>query len=202
MSARASQITNLTIVYSTVYSRARSMETSKLRISGLCAGNSPVTGEFPAQRSSNAKNASIWWRHQVCPWSSPYTIYPVKSRLQFDALSCKYVGGNPHEADTEGAVLKWRTCSVRGLNIYVYPELLFPVQRCNIDMWNIPLHWCHNERFGVSNHQHLHHLRNCWFRRRSKKSSNLRVTYLCVGNSPVTGEFPTQKANNAENVSI
>ena len=28
--------------------------------------NSPVTGEFlPAQRASNAENASIWWRHQV-----------------------------------------------------------------------------------------------------------------------------------------
>ena len=26
-------------------------------------GNSPVTGEFPAQRASNAENVSIWWRH-------------------------------------------------------------------------------------------------------------------------------------------
>ena len=25
----------------------------------------PVTGKFPAQRSSNAKNVSIWWRHHV-----------------------------------------------------------------------------------------------------------------------------------------
>ena len=32
---------------------------------GLCAGNSPVTGEFPAQRASNAENISIWWRHHV-----------------------------------------------------------------------------------------------------------------------------------------
>ena len=23
----------------------------------------PVTGEFPAQRASNAENVSIWWRH-------------------------------------------------------------------------------------------------------------------------------------------
>ena len=30
------------------------------------------------------------------------------------------------------------------------------------------------------------------FRRRSKKTSKLRVTGLCVGNSPVTGEFPAQ----------
>ena len=61
----ASQITSLTIVYSTVYSRHRSKKTSKLRVTGLCEGNSPVTGEFPAQRASNAENVSIWWRHHV-----------------------------------------------------------------------------------------------------------------------------------------
>ena len=35
--------------------RWRSKKTSKLRFTGLCAGNSPVTGEFPAQRASNAE---------------------------------------------------------------------------------------------------------------------------------------------------
>ena len=40
-----------------------SKKTSKLRITGLCAGNSPGTGEFPAQMASNAKNVAIWWRH-------------------------------------------------------------------------------------------------------------------------------------------
>ena len=35
-------------------------ETSKLRVTGLCEGNSPVTGEFPAQRASNAEHLSIW----------------------------------------------------------------------------------------------------------------------------------------------
>ena len=63
MSAMVSQITSLTIVYSTVYSRRRSKRTSKLRVTGLCEGNSPVTGEFPAQRASNAENVSIWWSH-------------------------------------------------------------------------------------------------------------------------------------------
>ena len=29
----------------------------------------PVTGEFPAQRASNAENVSIWWRHHGC-WFS------------------------------------------------------------------------------------------------------------------------------------
>ena len=41
----------------------RSKKTPKLRVTGLCAGNSPGTGEFPAQMASNAEEASIWWRH-------------------------------------------------------------------------------------------------------------------------------------------
>ena len=45
--------------------RGRSKKTSKLHITGLCAGNSPVTGEFPAQMASNAENVSIWWCHHV-----------------------------------------------------------------------------------------------------------------------------------------
>ena len=40
-------------------------KTSKLHVTGHCAGNSPVTGEFPAQMASNAENVSIWWRHHV-----------------------------------------------------------------------------------------------------------------------------------------
>ena len=43
--------------------RWRSKKTSKLRVTGLCVGNSPVTDEFPAQKASNAENVSIWWRH-------------------------------------------------------------------------------------------------------------------------------------------
>ena len=41
----------------------RSKKTSKFCVTGLCAGNSPVPGEFPAQMASNAEKVSIWWRH-------------------------------------------------------------------------------------------------------------------------------------------
>ena len=64
------------------------------------------------------------------------------------------------------------------------------------------LHWRHNENDGLSNHQPHDCLLKRLFKRRSKKTSKLRVTGLCVGNSPVTGEFPTQRASNAESVSI
>ena len=47
-----------------------------------------------------------------------------------------------------------------------------------------PLHWRHNDHDGVSNHQPHGCLLNRLFRCRSKKTPKLRVTGLCVGNSP------------------
>ena len=64
------------------------------------------------------------------------------------------------------------------------------------------LRWRHNGHAGVSNHQPRGCLLNRLFGRKSKKTSKLRVTGLCAGNSPGTGEFPAQMASYAENVSI
>ena len=66
----------------------------------------------------------------------------------------------------------------------------------------ISLKWRHIESDGVSNHRRLGCLLNRLFRCRSKKTSKLRVTGLCGGNQLVTGGFPSQRASNAENVSI
>ena len=66
----------------------------------------------------------------------------------------------------------------------------------------LPLQWRHNGHSSVSNHQLHDCLLNRFFRRRSKKTLKLRVTGLCAGNSPGTGEVPAQMASNAENVSI
>ena len=55
---------------------------------------------------------------------------------------------------------------------------------------------------SVLNYQRLHCLLRCLFRRKSKKTSKLRVTGLCVGNLPVTDEFPAQKASNVEHFFI
>ena len=81
MGAVASQITSLTIVYSTVYSDAdqrKHQSSAKLRVTGLCAGNSPGTGEFTAQMASNAENVSIWWRH------NKNDVYMVYSLISYD----------------------------------------------------------------------------------------------------------------------
>ena len=63
------------------------------------------------------------------------------------------------------------------------------------------LQWRHNGRDSVSNHQPHDCLLSRLFRCRSKNTSTLRVTGLCAGNSPGTGEFPAQMASYAENVS-
>ena len=72
MGAIASQITSLTIVYSSVHSDADQRKHQS--VTGLCAGNSPGTGEFPAQMASYAKNFSIWWRHHVIEICKPINL--------------------------------------------------------------------------------------------------------------------------------
>ena len=86
MGSIASQITSPTIVYSAVFFFGRrSKKTSKLRATGLCAGNLPGTGKFPAQMVSYAENVSIWWRHHawdqinnkpsLVDWTNGYLVY-------------------------------------------------------------------------------------------------------------------------------
>ena len=55
MSTMASQITDVSIVLLNRLFRRRLKNTPKLRVTRLCEGNSPVIGEFPAQRASNAE---------------------------------------------------------------------------------------------------------------------------------------------------
>ena len=77
-------------------------------------------------------------------------------------------------------------------------EGLGPAMRQTI----ISLEWRQNECDSVSNHQRLDCLPKRVFRRRSKKITKLRITGLCAGNSPMTGEIPAQMASYVENVSI
>ena len=67
--------------------------------------------------------------------------------------------------------------------------------------YSMSLQWCHNEHDGVSSHQ-PRLFTQPFIQMQIKKSSKLRVTCPCAGNSPVTGEFFAQRASNAENVSI
>ena len=77
-----------------------------------------------------------------------------------------------------------------------------PILTSQLRGWKISLQSRQNGRNGVSNHRCRDGLLYCLFGRRSKKTPKLPVTGLCEGNSPVTGEFPSQSASEAENASI
>ena len=63
ISAMVSQIIRVSMDCSKGLSKHRSKKIPKLRVTGLCGENPPVTGGFPSQGASNAENVSIWWRH-------------------------------------------------------------------------------------------------------------------------------------------
>ena len=71
MSVMSSEITSLTIVCSTVNSGADQRKHKS-------------SGEFSAQRSSNAENVSIWWRHHELHTNH---ITCVKLRLQYIVIT-------------------------------------------------------------------------------------------------------------------
>ena len=101
-----------------------------------------------------------------------------------------------------GHIIIWRFCDILHLIIYIGLYRACYFASIIIAIGFLSLQWRHNERDGVSNYQPHDCLFNRLFRRRSKKTSKLRVTGLFRG--AFTGDrwFPTQRASNAENVSI
>ena len=67
--------------------------TSKLRDAGLCAGNSPVTGDFPTQMAIPPENACIWWRHNSTPktrsisYSDRHNVFPASHILAHNEMT-------------------------------------------------------------------------------------------------------------------
>ena len=85
MSAMASQITGVSVICPgrSFVPERRSKKASKLRVTGLCEGNSSVTGEFPAQRANNAKNISIRWRHHSYWYDTILASVEYRSNYEF-----------------------------------------------------------------------------------------------------------------------
>ena len=100
--------------------RRKSKKRSKFRVIGLCAGNTTVTGEFPAPRASNAENVSIWWRHHVLSMSSSHSvnILSEKRRLKINQPQELYVKDGSFKFSwvwTICLLRKWRMWSGGGL---------------------------------------------------------------------------------------
>ena len=91
MGAIASQITSLTIVYSTVYSDADQKNIKAPRHWPLC-------GEFTGHKwPVTRKNVSIWWRHHRNP-----------------ALSGRFPSKRASNAETES--ISWDACEAKASN--------------------------------------------------------------------------------------
>ena len=75
--------------------RRRSKKTPKLRFTGLCAGNSSVTGEVPAHKVSNTENVSIWWCHHGCPGAESAIPLIVAGRPSPGSITFGTKGINP-----------------------------------------------------------------------------------------------------------
>ena len=118
-----------------------------------------------------------WWHRRLSFWQSPVPPCSNDKIVIMTSVGFQWV-------------TRWPWWVLEGLNFYAELALTGALQ------------WRHNGHDSVSNHQPHDCLLNRLFRRRSKKTSKLRVTGLCAGNSPGNGEFPSQMASYAENVSI
>ena len=97
--------------------RRRSKKISKLHVTGLCAGNLPVTGKFTAQMDSTAENVSIWWRHHDHIRNRGFMIWDIrpkriantnlaKSRLPITCFEIGQSFSNLHKA-CMAMILPW-----------------------------------------------------------------------------------------------
>ena len=63
MSIKASQVTKILIVCSTVFQSDKKRSNLWSILLVLCEGNKPVTGGFPSQRAINVESVYILWHH-------------------------------------------------------------------------------------------------------------------------------------------
>ena len=204
MTTIASQITSLAVVYSTLYSdadqRKHQSSASLAFVWGIHRDRwIPRTkGELRGKCFHLMTSSCVitnCGEHPHIP-SHPFFFLNSSSRLLEENITRKYY------------LYAWSCLSF----FFSFLSLLFllifwsgwiSIAVCGpISARGGTLRWRHNDHAGVSNHQPHGCLLNRLFRRKSKKTSKLRVTGLCAGNSPGTGEFPAQMASYAENVSI
>ena len=83
-----------------------------------------------------------------------------------------------------------------------YATMVPQVELCYIGMISVHYSDVIMSAMASQNHRLFDCLPNRLVRRRSQKTSKLRVTGLCEWYPPVTGGFSSQRATNAENVKI
>ena len=102
----------------------RSKKISKLRVTGLCDGNSPAIREFPAERASNAENVSIWWRHHGTSWWEVKKPQCQPEKIQ--RIIAKLPWLPTYLSNVRGEIITWKTneMSTSAFRIYAKRNLL------------------------------------------------------------------------------
>ena len=133
--------------------------------------------------------AFVYWESYGLNMSSPSAIIAI---CHSGIKNITFAWNAVHEySDVCGTTcMGWYKCTA-----YIFVEYI----KVKESVYFYTLQWRHNEHDSVSNHQPDDCFLNRLFRCRWKKTSKPRVTGLCAGNSPGTGEFPVQMASNAEN---
>ena len=137
------------------------------------------------------------WRLAHCTTKSCFPLSGVFAWLPVARITWPVLWG-------ANCLYRWIELATFYWKYWCYPrytqncEKTFILTMQSVSTETSPLRWRHNDHDGVSNHQPHGCLLSRLFRRWSKKTSKLRVTGLCVGNSPGTDEFPAQMASNAE----
>ena len=114
--------------------RRRSKKTSKLRITGPCAGNSPVTGEFPAQKANSAENVSICWRHHGIDVSLWVTYSKTRTYIYVQNLLAVWSGIHVLQHAVSLYEEKW--CEVERGCVFTYRHIYTKKKKSNIKIWN------------------------------------------------------------------
>ena len=176
MSPMASQITSLTIVYSSVY-----IIQTQIKQNIKAPRHWPLCREFTGHRWIPRTKVSIWWRHHGegnhrSPVDSSHKG-TVTLPLMFYLM------------------LAWSNWWPKSPVICDFSRIDAHI---TVTWWK---HYC-DVIMGAMASQITSLTIVYSAGRRSKKTSKFRVTGLCAGNSPVTGEFPAQMASNVENVFI
>ena len=154
---------------------------------------------IPCKHVRNKNNSWFLFDLQASSETAPIILHPQRRQSQEEP---RPLGERLYPQPA------WVTRTLQWIprNVYVKRKGIYMVIDFNYSKpWVYHFHtlqWCHNGRDSVSNHQPHDCFLNRLFRNRSKKTSKLRVTGLCAGNSPEAGEFPAQMASYAENVSI
>ena len=110
--------THISQLFNQLLIQAQIKETSKLCVTGLCEGNSPVTGELPTQRVSNMENPFhyfitrtvnfcrnlpygntitwSWWRHELQMLS---TLLPLSRGIHWSPMDSPQIEPVMHSFD-------------------------------------------------------------------------------------------------------